>query len=61
PTLSTPPILIGPEGGGAQTELGACAKTVTLGGSVLRSETAAIAAGTVLVMLRNGLLAERLE
>lgn len=61
PTLSNPTIFIGPEGGWSQTELGGCAKTVTLGGSVLRSETAAIAAGTVLVMLRNGLLAERLE
>ena len=61
PTLSNPTIFIGPEGGWSQAEIDASSETVTLGGSVLRSETAAIAAGTVLTMLRNGLLAERLE
>lgn len=42
-------VAIGPEGGWSPTELAACAdRTVTLGSTVLRSETAAIAAGTLL-------------
>lgn len=49
-------IAIGPEGGWAPAELGVAAGTVDLGGSVLRVETAALAAA-----VRAGALAERAE
>jgi 16S rRNA (uracil1498-N3)-methyltransferase len=41
-------IAIGPEGGWSPEETAAAARTVSLGSTVLRAETAAIAAGTLL-------------
>jgi 16S rRNA (uracil1498-N3)-methyltransferase len=55
-TLATPTVLIGPEGGWADHELAAVKSHVSLGPHVLRSETAALAAGVLLVALRSGVL-----
>jgi 16S rRNA (uracil1498-N3)-methyltransferase len=57
PSLDRPVVLVGPEGGWDADELAAGLPTVGLGPNVLRSETAAVAAGTLLVALRSGLLA----
>ena len=57
PSLDRPVVLVGPEGGWADEELGAGLCTVGLGPNVLRTETAAVVAGTLLVALRSGLLA----
>ncbi len=58
PSLDRPLVLIGPEGGWTPAEQAASpAPHVTLGGGcVLRAETAAIVAGSLLVALRNGLV-----
>jgi len=56
PDLAHPRVLIGPEGGWAEGELPAGLARVGLGPTVLRTETAAVAAATVLVLLRAGLL-----
>jgi 16S rRNA (uracil1498-N3)-methyltransferase len=56
PTLLRPVVLIGPEGGWTPEEAGTGLPSVGLGPHVLRSETAAIAAGTALGLLRAGLL-----
>jgi 16S rRNA (uracil1498-N3)-methyltransferase len=56
PSLDHPVVLVGPEGGWDEDELAAGLPTVGLGPNVLRSETAAVAAGTLLVALRSGLL-----
>ncbi len=58
PTLATPLILTGPEGGWDLAERGAGLPVVGLGPGVLRAETAAIAAGVVLTALRAGLVGE---
>ena len=57
PSLARPVVLVGPEGGWSDDELAAGLPTVGLGPNVLRTETAAVAAGTLLVALRSGLLA----
>jgi 16S rRNA (uracil1498-N3)-methyltransferase len=57
PSLAHPVVLVGPEGGWDADELAAELPTVALGPNVLRTETAAVAAGTLLVALRSGLLA----
>lgn len=58
PSLALPVVLVGPEGGwDPSVELGAGLPTVGLGPNVLRTETAAVVAGTLLVALRSGLLA----
>lgn len=49
-------LLVGPEGGWSEDELGAVVRHIDLGPTVLRSETAAIVAGTLLVARREGLL-----
>jgi 16S rRNA (uracil1498-N3)-methyltransferase len=54
PSLATPFLLVGPEGGWADEELAVGLPTVDLGPHVLRAETAAIAAGVVLAALRRG-------
>ncbi len=59
PSLVTPLILVGPEGGWEADELAAGGPTVGLGPGVLRTETAAAAAGTLLVALRAGLVMPR--
>jgi 16S rRNA (uracil1498-N3)-methyltransferase len=57
-TLSTPTVLVGPEGGWTDTELASvpAVRHVSLGPNVLRAETAAMAAGVLLVALRAGLV-----
>lgn len=50
-------VLIGPEGGWDDAERRRLPTTVSLGPHVLRAETAAIAAATLLVSRRNGLIA----
>ncbi len=52
PTVSTPLVLIGPEGGWSPAELDAAPAKVGLGDQVLRAETAAIVACTLLVAAR---------
>jgi len=56
PGLDRPAILVGPEGGWSPEELAAAPATVSLGGTVLRAETAALTAGAILVALRVGLV-----
>lgn len=58
PTLARPVVLIGPEGGWSAEELACGLPTVGLGPTVLRAETAAVAAAAVLLALRAGLVAE---
>jgi len=53
-SLATPTVLVGPEGGWTEDELGLVRAHVSLGPQVLRAETAAIAAGLLLVALRSG-------
>jgi 16S rRNA (uracil1498-N3)-methyltransferase len=57
-TLSTPTVLVGPEGGWGDAELAAVpeSRRVGLGPHVLRAETAALAAGLLLAALRGGLV-----
>ena len=47
-------VLIGPEGGWTDAERGAGPGAVGLGPTVLRAETAAVAAGVLLTALRPG-------
>lgn len=54
-TLSTPTVLIGPEGGWSDEELATVPTHVGLGPNVLRAETAAMATGVLLTALRAGL------
>lgn len=57
PTLARPTLLVGPEGGWTDAERALAPARVGLGPGVLRAETAAVAAGTLLVALRSGLVA----
>lgn len=56
PTGDETMVLVGPEGGWSQQEAAADVARVGLGPHVLRSETAAIVAGTLLVFRRHDLL-----
>ena len=56
PSLDRPVVLIGPEGGWADGELVADLPRVGLGPTILRAETAAVAAAAVLTALRSGLV-----
>jgi 16S rRNA (uracil1498-N3)-methyltransferase len=56
PRLDRPALLIGPEGGWAQEELACGLPTVALASTVLRTETAAIAAATLLTGQRAGIV-----
>ena len=56
PSLDRPVVLVGPEGGWDADELATGLPTVGLGPNVLRTETAAVVAGALLVALRSGLL-----
>ena len=56
PTLAHPTLLVGPEGGWSHDELALDLPAVALGPHVLRAETAAIVAGSLLVGLREGLV-----
>lgn len=54
PDLAT--VLVGPEGGWTAEELASAPATVGLGPTVLRTETAAVAAGVLLSALRAGVV-----
>jgi 16S rRNA (uracil1498-N3)-methyltransferase len=56
PTRATPTVLIGPEGGWTAEERAAAPAAVGLAPYVLRAETAAFAACTLLAALRRGLV-----
>ncbi len=56
PSLERPAIVIGPEGGWGEGEIPAHMPSVRLGPHVLRTETAAVVAASLLVALRDGLL-----
>ncbi len=56
PSLERPFVLVGPEGGWDHTELTSGLPLVGLGPTVLRAETAAVAAGVLLCALRAGLV-----
>jgi 16S rRNA (uracil1498-N3)-methyltransferase len=58
PTLGSPSVVIGPEGGFSDAELAAGLPTIGIGSEILRSETAAVTAGALLVALRSGLVAQ---
>lgn len=55
-TLDRPTVVIGPEGGWEDQELACGLPTVGLGPTILRAETAALAAAVVLCGLRDGTL-----
>lgn len=57
PALESPTLLVGPEGGWGPDERQATLPRVRLGASVLRTETAAIVAGALLVALRGEIVA----
>jgi 16S rRNA (uracil1498-N3)-methyltransferase len=56
PSLTWPMILVGPEGGWSEAERQKEIPRVKLAGTVLRAETAAVAAGALLVALREHLV-----
>ena len=56
PTLDHPTVLVGPEGGWTDEERGCGLPAVDLGPHVLRAETAAMAAATLLAGLRAELV-----
>ena len=56
PTLALPTLMVGPEGGWSPEELSCGLPLVGLGPGVLRSETAAVAAGVLLCALRAGVV-----
>ena len=57
PSLKNPLVLIGPEGGWDEAEVAVAGRPlVGLGPSVLRTETAAVVAGTLLCALRAGVV-----
>lgn len=58
PTLATPTLLVGPEGGWSDEERAALPDPVSLGPAVLRAETAAVAAAVLLTALRSGVVSE---
>lgn len=58
PSLTTPCVYVGPEGGWDAREVALSPQRVALGLSVLRADTAAVVAGTALTMLRNKLAFE---
>lgn len=57
PSLDRPVVLVGPEGGWSPEELSHGLPTVSLGPTVLRAETAAVAGAVLLCGLRAGLVA----
>jgi 16S rRNA (uracil1498-N3)-methyltransferase len=57
PSLNFPTVLVGPEGGWSPAEEAQGPPGVALGPAVMRSETAAVAAGVILAALRTGLVA----
>ena len=61
PTLRHPTVLVGPEGGWAPTERAVDLPRMALAEHTLRTETAAITAGALLVSLRGTLVSERAD
>ncbi len=59
PSLDTPTLVVGPEGGLADGEVEDGVARVRLGPHVLRTETAAVVAGTLLASLRANLVLAR--
>jgi 16S rRNA (uracil1498-N3)-methyltransferase len=59
PSLAQPAVLVGPEGGWTADELGRVNHRVELGPHVLRTESAALTAGALLVAMRMGLVRGR--
>lgn len=59
PSLDLPILLVGPEGGWSDAERDHPLPVVGLGPTVVRAETAAIAAGALLTALRAGVVVER--
>ena len=59
PSLDRPALLVGPEGGWDPAERAAGLPEVGLGPTVLRAETAAVAAGVLLCGLRSGTVLPR--
>jgi 16S rRNA (uracil1498-N3)-methyltransferase len=57
PSLATPALLVGPEGGWTADELGK-RPIVGLGPTVLRTETAAVTGGILLTALRAGIVSD---
>lgn len=55
PSLDTPVVAVGPEGGWDEEELTLCTDWVGLGSTVLRAETAALTAGVLLSAIRSRL------
>lgn len=58
PSLARPALLVGPEGGWDELELGCGLPQVGLGPTTLRAETGAIAAGVLLCALRSATVRE---
>jgi len=59
-SLDSPMVLVGPEGGWSDAErASAGGRSVSLGAGVLRTETAAVAAGVLLTALRAGVIGSR--
>lgn len=56
PSLSSPVVLVGPEGGWSEAERAVGLPLVALADGVLRGETAAVAAGVLLAGLRAGVV-----
>jgi 16S rRNA (uracil1498-N3)-methyltransferase len=56
PQLAYPTVLVGPEGGWSPSEERAATTSIQLGPGILRTESAAVAAGVLLVALRSGLV-----
>jgi 16S rRNA (uracil1498-N3)-methyltransferase len=54
PSAGLTSVLVGPEGGWSPNELSVAGATVGLGPSILRTETAAVAAGVLMSALRSG-------
>jgi 16S rRNA (uracil1498-N3)-methyltransferase len=59
PSLDHPTVLVGPEGGWSPSEEASARATIDLGPGVLRTESAAVAAGVLLTALRAGLVRAR--
>ena len=56
PTLGSPTVLVGPEGGWSPEERAAADRRIRLGPHVLRAETAAVAAGVLYAALRENIV-----
>jgi 16S rRNA (uracil1498-N3)-methyltransferase len=60
PSLDPSTVAVGPEGGWSPAELDLDLPRMTLGPSILRTETAAVVAATLMLSLRSGLVTPRI-